>query len=101
MIGVFHANEFNSTYFTRCCEVAICDDQTKCPGCGQEVIPAKDRWQDAAGKKHLAIQLRWRERYRQSGREQADKVTAKLTGQAYVMPNLCLMCGEPRDRCNC
>jgi len=28
----------NSTHFTRCCGCAICDDQPKCPGCGEDVI---------------------------------------------------------------
>lgn len=81
-IGVFHANEFNSTFFTRCCEVAICDDQESCPGCGKMVVPAKDRWESAAGNAHRAIQLRWREKYRESDQEQAGRVAAKLTGTA-------------------
>lgn len=28
----------NSTFFTKCCEVAICDDQKYCSLCGREVI---------------------------------------------------------------
>lgn len=28
----------NSTMFTECCEVAICDDQPCCPVCGRRVI---------------------------------------------------------------
>lgn len=100
-IGVFHANEFNSTFFTRCCEVAICDNQESCPGCGKKVIPAKERWECAHGSKHIATQLRWREKYRQSGREHADKVAAKLRGEPYVMTRLCDMCGKPIKECYC
>jgi hypothetical protein len=100
-IGVFHANEFNSTFFTQCCEVAICDNQESCPGCGKKVIPAKDRWKCATGSKHRAIQLAWREKYRASGAEQAGKVAARLEGKPYVLPNLCLMCGKPVAECYC
>ena len=100
-IGVFHANEFNSTFFTRCCEVAICDDQESCPACGKKVIPAKDRWECAAGRTHRAVQLRWREKYRASGQEQAGVVAARLQGVPYVMPDLCQMCGKPIDKCYC
>lgn len=28
----------NSTHFTECCEVAICDDQLRCPGCDRNVV---------------------------------------------------------------
>jgi hypothetical protein len=28
----------NSTMFTMCCSVAICDDQPNCPHCGRPVI---------------------------------------------------------------
>ena len=28
----------NSTMFTLCCSVAICDDEGRCPHCGREVI---------------------------------------------------------------
>lgn len=31
-------NGTNSTHFTECCNVAICDDQPNCPSCGEEVI---------------------------------------------------------------
>jgi len=100
-IGVFHANEFNSTFFTRCCEVAICNDQDKYPSCGKQVIPAHQRWSNATKEKHLATQLKWRENYRASGRENADKVAARLLGKPYVMPRLCLMCGKPIAECYC
>ena len=28
----------NSTFFTLCCHVAICDDEANCPRCGKQVI---------------------------------------------------------------
>lgn len=28
----------NSTMFTECCEVAICDDETHCPKCKRKVV---------------------------------------------------------------
>jgi len=46
----------NSTMFTGCCEVAICDDQANCPSCKRPVVGAnaetagerrKIRWQNA------------------------------------------------------
>ena len=54
MSSVFHCSPTNSTHFTTCCEVAICDDQQKCPRCRKDVYPfyegmaEKDR-QVAAG----------------------------------------------------
>lgn len=33
MAGVFHSSSTNSTFFTTCCQLAINDDQQKCPGC--------------------------------------------------------------------
>jgi hypothetical protein len=48
----------NSTMFTACCDVAICDDEWKCPRCKREVYPGKDhneqerrkwRWEQAYG----------------------------------------------------
>jgi len=32
----------NSTMFTSCCRVAICSDQRRCPGCGEDVIGADE-----------------------------------------------------------
>lgn len=43
MATVKFANETNSTFFTTCCEVAICDDQATCPLCGEEVEPRSKR----------------------------------------------------------
>jgi hypothetical protein len=42
MNRVFLCSPTNSTIFTLCCEVAICDDQAKCPCCGEEVYPGVD-----------------------------------------------------------
>lgn len=39
MSSVFYCSPFNSTFFTTCCRVAICDDQQKCPRCGEDVHP--------------------------------------------------------------
>lgn len=55
MPSVFHCSPTNSTHFTTCCEVAICDDQQKCPRCGKDVYPfyedmsESDRAQAAGG----------------------------------------------------
>jgi hypothetical protein len=32
----------NSTLFTECCGVAICDDEPRCPKCKEEVIGADE-----------------------------------------------------------
>ncbi len=37
MARVRYCSHTNSTLFTTCCGVAICDDQNKCPYCGEEV----------------------------------------------------------------
>jgi hypothetical protein len=37
MAGVYFCSHTNSTKFTECCQVAICDDETKCPLCKEEV----------------------------------------------------------------
>lgn len=39
MSGVFYDSPTNSTFFTTCCRVAICDHQQKCPQCRQDVYP--------------------------------------------------------------
>ena len=39
MPSVFHCCATNSTKFTTCCEVAICDDQQTCPRCHKDVYP--------------------------------------------------------------
>jgi len=42
MSGVYYCSPTNSTYFTRCCDVAICDDQQKCPQCKKDVYPFEE-----------------------------------------------------------
>ena len=43
----------NSTLFTECCEVAICDDEVCCPKCGRKILGydcsniGKARWEYA------------------------------------------------------
>lgn len=39
MPSVFYCSPTNSTHFTTCCKVAICDDQQKCPVCKEDVYP--------------------------------------------------------------
>ena len=48
----------NSTFFTACCEVAICNDQPNCPRCQQKVIG----WD--AGTEHERGLIRWRHAYK-------------------------------------
>lgn len=51
MATVFLSGPFNSQMFTTCCETAICDNQEKCPSCGDEVVPfgRNERWEAAYG----------------------------------------------------
>ncbi|MDG9927460.1 MULTISPECIES: hypothetical protein [unclassified Pseudomonas] len=51
MATVFLCSPNNSTMFTTCCEVAVCDDQNRCPRCQQEVLPQgrSERWETAYG----------------------------------------------------
>jgi len=45
MAGVRFSSHTNSTLFTTCCKVAICDDQSKCPVCGEAVpYSPRERW---------------------------------------------------------
>jgi hypothetical protein len=39
MSSVFHCSPTNSTFFTTCCQTAICDHQQKCPRCRKDVYP--------------------------------------------------------------
>lgn len=39
MPGVFLCSPTNSQMFTTCCQTAICDNQQKCPSCGEDVYP--------------------------------------------------------------
>lgn len=51
MATVFLCGPTNSTLFTTCCEVAVCDDEMVCPHCRQEVQPVGRlaRWEAAYG----------------------------------------------------
>jgi hypothetical protein len=64
MKSVYLSSSTNSTMFTRCCNVAICDDQAFCPGCKSEVHPGEEatshqrhvsRWNMAYGPTRQAI----------------------------------------------
>lgn len=44
----------NSTMFTQCCGVAICDDQRHCPRCGREVVGCN------AESEHARGVIRWK-----------------------------------------
>ena len=48
----------NSTFFTECCQVAICDDQACCPSCERKVIGWNE---DSDHKRHM---IRWQHAYR-------------------------------------
>ena len=48
----------NSTFFTECCEVAICDSEKCCPLCGREVIGSEI---ENEHERHL---YRWKMAYR-------------------------------------
>lgn len=52
MATVFLDGPNNSTMFTTCCEVAVCDDQNSCPRCRQDVEPkgGRARWEVAYGR---------------------------------------------------
>lgn len=51
MPTVFLCSQTNSTMFTTCCQVAICDDQSNCPRCKKEITPRsrRGRWEAAYG----------------------------------------------------
>jgi len=55
-ISPLYPNGTNSTMFTECCEVAICDSECYCPKCKREIIGfnaptngdrIRIRWKDA------------------------------------------------------
>lgn len=52
MPSVYLCSPTNSTMFTTCCQVAICDDQKRCPKCKAEIYPEtpRGRWEHAYGK---------------------------------------------------
>lgn len=43
MAGVYYSSRLNSTFFTTCCHVAICDNQERCPKCAEDVYPFDER----------------------------------------------------------
>ena len=47
------AHGTNSTMFTACCSVALCDDEKNCPKCKRPVIGAK------AETSHERHKIRW------------------------------------------
>jgi len=51
MSTVYLCSPTNSTMFTTCCEVAICDDEGSCPKCKEDVTPKgrNARWEHAYG----------------------------------------------------
>lgn len=50
MTSVFYSGPTNSTFFTTCCKVAICDYQQKCPVCKKDVYPFYDGMTEAERK---------------------------------------------------
>ena len=57
-----YPNGTNSTFFTECCGVAICDDEANCPRCKRKVIG----WDETT--RHARHKTRWRHAY-QGGRK--------------------------------
>lgn len=49
--GVRLSGPTNSTIFTKCCGVAVCDDEPHCPSCRAKVLPVgrAARWEAAYG----------------------------------------------------
>lgn len=49
MSTVYLCSPTNSTMFTTCCQVAICDNEARCPRCNQAVTPegSAARWRKA------------------------------------------------------
>lgn len=71
MSAVFLCSPTNSTMFTTCCQVAICDDQQKCPRCKADVYPFfngmsdEERAQAAGGYYNYNTRTaRWHKAYR-------------------------------------
>ena len=48
----------NNTFFTECCDTAICDDEPNCPRCGRKIIG----WNaESENERH---KIRWRHAYK-------------------------------------
>lgn len=67
MASVFLCSPTNSTMFTTCCEVAICDDQSFCPLCKEEVFPGPDN------TNHQRRTMRWERAYGPTRRANAAR----------------------------
>lgn len=52
MAGVRYCCATNSTLFSTCCNVAVCDDEACCPRCGELIEPA-----DARSRHDLALRI--------------------------------------------
>ena len=65
MAGVHFSSHTNSTKFTDCCQVAICDNEDRCPRCKNEIYP-----QSAMGRHDMAME-------RLYGRERLKKIRAE------------------------
>ena len=75
MPSVYLCSPTNSTFFTTCCRVAICDDQQKCPACKKDVYPFDERMTDAERDEaaggyhhHNTHMARWNAAYKPSRR---------------------------------
>lgn len=53
MRSVFLCSPMNSRMFTSCCNTAICDNQSFCPRCGEEVYPGQNH------SNHERAMMRW------------------------------------------
>ena len=58
MNRVFLCSPTNSQMFTACCQTAICDNQARCPKCGEEVYPGEGK------SDHERNKSRWLMAYR-------------------------------------
>jgi len=93
-IGVFHGD---GKFYTCCCRVVIRDLEDNCPQCRRQVILPKDRPKFTYGAEHEAKVARHKSKFMESGKYQAGIVAARLMGTHYVIPNLCVDCGEPEQ----
>jgi len=60
IIGVFLCSSTNSTMFTECCNIAICNDQINCPKCQSNVIGYD------AENNHNRGMIRWKYAFKKS-----------------------------------
>ena len=70
MSSVFYCSKTNSTTFTTCCGVAICDDESRCPSCREEVPYTPHERHNIAmnklfgGKAMQQMRSKWRQEMR-------------------------------------